>query len=81
MKLALATAAALLQVRSIEASIPEDVTPFVRLDPKELVKRAGRDCGKFFMYYKKAGGACKNACYHINCVDPGTANMVYCIPV
>ena len=81
MKLTFAVAIALLQVWSIEASTREDDTPFVHIHPKEVVKRAGRDCGKFVMYCEKAAGACNNTCYHISCVDPGTARMVYCIPV
>lgn len=77
MKLALVAAAGLLQLWSTEAYANDDFGPNVRLHPRGLLKRAGRDCGKFVMYCEKAAGACNNACYHINCIDKGTQTMVY----
>ena len=77
MKLALTVAATLLHVWSSAASADEAGVPCVRIHPRELVPRDGRDCGKFVMYCEKAAGACNNACYHINCVDKSSAAMVY----
>lgn len=51
--------------------------PSVRIHPRALAPRAGRDCGEFVMYCEKAAGACNNACYHINCIDKNSATMVY----
>lgn len=70
MKLALAAAFGLLQVWSSHASMTDQgVVDYVRNHPRSLVKRAGRDCGKFVMDCSKAQGACNNACYHVNCID------------
>lgn len=44
---------------------------------RDLVRRAGRDCGKFICKCQGAEGACNNACFHINCVDKTTKTMVY----
>ena len=80
MRLALVALAGLLHVWSIDAFVLEDTTPSVRIHPRALNKRDGRDCGKFVMFCEKAAAACNNACYHINCVDKNSATMVYCIP-
>lgn len=77
MKLALTAAATLLQIWSSVASTNEAGAPSVRIHPRALVPRDGRDCGKFVMYCEKAAGACNNACYHINCFDKNSATMVY----
>lgn len=70
MKFALAAGLSLLQVWSIHAYMTDqEVVDHVRTHPRSLVKRAGRDCGKFVMDCSKAQGACNNACYHVNCVD------------
>jgi len=79
MKLALTVAVTLLHAWSIAASTDEAGVPSVRIHPRALVPRAGRDCGKFVMYCENAAGACNNACYHINCVDKSSATMVYVI--
>lgn len=79
MKLALTVAVTLLQAWSSAASTEEAGVPSVRIHPRALVPRAGRDCGKFVMYCDNAAGACNNACYHINCFDKNAATMVYVI--
>ena len=77
MKLALIAATGLLHVWFSEAFTLEDAAPSVRIHPRALTKRDGRDCGKFVMFCEKAAAACNNACYHINCVDSTSATMVY----
>lgn len=79
MKLELVAAASLLHVWSADTA-NADTSPFVRIHPRSLVKREGRDCGQFVMFCEKAAAACNNACYHINCIDTASATMVYCIP-
>ncbi len=81
MKLALVAAAGLLQAWSSEAYTNENTIPSVRVHPRGLVKRAGRDCGKFIMYCEKAAGACNNACYHTNCIDSSSTTMVSVLPL
>ena len=70
-------AAALLHTWSGVASIIQVGNPSVRVLPRALIPRAGRDCGKFVMFCEKAAGACNNACYHINCIDETSKTMVY----
>ena len=48
----------------------------VRMSVRSIAKRDGRDCGKFIMNCEKAAGACNNACYYNNCIDPNGATMV-----
>lgn len=81
MKLALVAAAGLLQAWSSEAYTNENTIPSVRVHPTGLVKRDGRDCGKFIMYCEKAAGACNNACYHTNCIDSSSTTMMSVLPL
>ena len=70
-------AAALLHTWSGAASIINVGDSSVRVLPRALIPRAGRDCGTFVMYCEKAAGACNNACYHINCINKDSEIMVY----
>lgn len=76
MKSVILVAAALLHTWSGAASVINVGDPSLRMLPRELVPRDGRDCGKFVMYCEKAAGACNNACYHINCFDKDSATMM-----
>ncbi len=47
-----------------------------RAHSRAIVKRAGRDCGIFEMDCFAAAGACNNACYFKNCINPNGYKMV-----
>ena len=76
MKLVLVAATGLLHLWSSEVLALQGSAPSVRIHPRALTKRDGRDCGKFVMFCEKAAAACNNACYHINCIDKNSATMV-----
>ncbi|KAL8753156.1 MAG: hypothetical protein Q9184_005506 [Pyrenodesmia sp. 2 TL-2023] len=61
------------------SSTPAGAVPAERVHSRDVVKRAGRDCGIFTMACDRAGNACNNACFHINCQSGGAASrtMVY----
>ncbi|KAL8900043.1 MAG: hypothetical protein Q9207_005881 [Kuettlingeria erythrocarpa] len=61
------------------SSAPEGAVLAERVHSRDVVKRAGRDCGVFTMLCENAGNACNNACFHINCQPGGAASttMVY----
>ncbi|KAL9629317.1 MAG: hypothetical protein Q9204_005341 [Flavoplaca sp. TL-2023a] len=54
-----------------------DAAILERAHPRAIVKRAGRDCGIFEMDCVAAAGACNNACYFKNCINPNGYRMVY----
>ena len=64
----------LLQSIGIASSTPEGVMPAERFHSRDVIKRAGRNCGTFTMACDRAGNACNNACYHINCQPGGAAS-------
>ncbi|KAI4182506.1 MAG: hypothetical protein LQ346_006569 [Caloplaca aetnensis] len=73
MKLA-AAAVLLLQSMATGSSTPEGAVLAERAHSRDVVKRAGRDCGTFTMACEGAGNACNNACFHINCQPGGQAS-------
>lgn len=87
MKLTAVVFAALLQFCATEATpvasgpnaglVPSPLPARVLTHPRDLVRRDGRDCGKWNFKCKGAEGACNNACFHVNCVDPSSRTMVY----
>ncbi|KAL8888575.1 MAG: hypothetical protein Q9192_006154, partial [Flavoplaca navasiana] len=56
---------------------PVDVAVLERAHSRAIIKRAGRDCGIFQMDCVNAAGACNNACYYKNCINPNGYKMVY----
>ena len=44
---------------------------------RDLLRRAGRECGDFIFKCKDAEGACNNAWFHVKCVDSSSRTMVY----